>query len=284
MGISTLADLDALILAGSDGPGAGTARALYTQIFPFTAGVYTAAAAGTFQTCWLRDRADSMSNLAAPAAGPTTWDISSPLALNHNLGNASGGRDLVCVRWGFGAGGAVLYDRLLDVGNLSAALSTPQAVGGAITRNVTGEGNRILLEIWTAFGVTARTITANYVNQDGNPAVSQAAIVGGANNSSVRQAFEIPLAVGDTGVRSITDVTLSGSTGAGTFSISVVRPLSICTSPESGPFGGLYGVSFADGAAPFVIPADACLFLVGGSSLLSITSGVAHAYLHVVEA
>lgn len=128
-------------------------------------------------------------------------------------------------------GSIILVDRLVHIRGLSGTTTTAQTVQGstptpAITRNTGGAGNIILVEIFTAIGSTARTITADYIDQDGNSATTVAIPFGGAGNSEAGRAMILPLAAGDTGVRSVTSVTINASTGTvGDFGVSIVRPI-----------------------------------------------------------
>ena len=139
------------------------------------------------------------------------------------------------------SGGTVLLvDRLVHIRNLSGTSTSAQTVQGstpnpAITRNDGGAGNLILVEIFTAIGSTAATITANYIDQDGGSSTTQSTAIGGSGNSEVSRAFILPLAAGDTGVRSVTSVTLNVSTGtAGNFGVSIVRPLAVLSMSARG--------------------------------------------------
>ena len=140
------------------------------------------------------------------------------------------------------SGGTVLLvDRLVHIRNLSGTSTSAQTVQGStpspiLPRNEsTGAGNLILVEIFTAIGSTAATITAEYIDQGGNSSTTQSIAIGGTGNSEVSRAIILPLAAGDTGVRSVTSVTLNVSTGtAGNFGVSVVRPLAVLSMTARG--------------------------------------------------
>lgn len=121
----------------------------------------------------------------------------------------------------------LLYDRLLHCGGLSGTSTSPQTVGGTLTRNTGGIGNQIWVEIYTQIGTTATTITASYTNQDGTSGqTSKAASIGGSGLREKNRIIQIPLADGDTGVQAVASVTLAGTTGtAGDFGITIARPL-----------------------------------------------------------
>jgi hypothetical protein len=121
----------------------------------------------------------------------------------------------------------ILYDRLLHVSGFSGTNTGAQAVGGSLTRNVTGSGNQIWVEIYTQIGATPTTITASYTDQDGNSGqTTAAAAIGGTNDREPQHMIQLPLADGDDGVQAVASVTLAGSTGTvGDFGVTVVRPL-----------------------------------------------------------
>jgi hypothetical protein len=132
----------------------------------------------------------------------------------------------------------ILYDRLFQEGGFSGTTTTAQSVQGnpatpALTRyntNATCVGNMILVEIHTAVGATATTITASYTNQAGTTGrTTIATTFGGAGNNTQSRAFLLPLAAGDTGVQAVESVTVLASTlTAGNFAVSIIRPLAMC--------------------------------------------------------
>jgi hypothetical protein len=150
--------------------------------------------------------------------------------------NASGGRDKWLVQAGWvpanvsDAGMLLVYDRLLHISGLSGTVTTAQTVGGSITRNTGGHGNRICATIYTNVGSSIRTLSASYTNQDGTSGrtATYTAFGGTANTpgNEVNELIFLSLQSGDTGVRSVQDVTLNASTGtAGDFGITIIRPL-----------------------------------------------------------
>lgn len=120
-----------------------------------------------------------------------------------------------------------LYDRLLHISGLSATVTTPQTVGGVITRNTGGVGNQIWVEIYTQIGAVSQTITASYTNQAGASGKTTTAVLFGATSyREIYRTFPLPLAAGDTGVQSVQSVTVTNSTGtAGDFGITLIKPL-----------------------------------------------------------
>jgi hypothetical protein len=125
-------------------------------------------------------------------------------------------------------GGVTVYDRLFHCSGLSGtstAVQTPAAA--ALTRYTSGVGNRIYLEIYTSLGATATTITVVYVNQSGaTQTVAGIPFVTATLPQTISFAIQVPLLDGDTGVRSVTSVQLSNSTGAvGNFGVTIAHPL-----------------------------------------------------------
>jgi hypothetical protein len=127
-------------------------------------------------------------------------------------------------------GNYTLYDRLFHMSGLSGTSTSSQTVQGspaspAITRNTGGVGNVVFLEIYTLIGTTAATCTVTYIDQDGNSATATTQL-GGTNFREATRLVRVPLAAGDTGVRSVTSVQLSVSTGTvGDFGVTIARPI-----------------------------------------------------------
>lgn len=163
------------------------------------------------------------------------------------------------------AGVYLLYDRLMHIGGLSGTLTTSQTVQGspaspAITRNTGGAGNLAWYEIYTIIGTTSTTLTMTYTDQDGN-AGSSTINIGATGFREVTRAQRIPLAAGDSGIRSVQSVQLTASTGtAGSFGITIAQPLAWIPVGAAGTPGwrdyttGLPGMP--------VIDPDACLALM----------------------
>jgi hypothetical protein len=161
------------------------------------------------------------------------------------------------------AGTALLYDRLYHIGGLSGTVTTAQTVQGtsptpALTRNTGGKGNFAFYEIYTQIGNAATTLTATYTDDDGNTGQTITINIGGTGFREATRAQRIPLAAGDSGVRAITSVQLSATTGvAGNFGITIAQPLAWIPVGAAGSGGwrdwttGLPGIP--------VIDPDACL-------------------------
>jgi hypothetical protein len=204
------------------------------HIFSLMDGRIQAAVAATpvsnrFHSLWQFNQTDG-ANGGVPGAviAPTRATVGAmPLA------NPGGGRQ----QWllGFEAsmsqiGTMILYDRLLHIGGLSSTSTSAQTVGGTLTRYTTNAaciGNQIWVEIYTAIGSTATTITASYTNQAGTSGrTTKATAIGGAGLQEGQRLICLPLADGDTGVQAVASVTLAASTlTAGNFGVTIIRPL-----------------------------------------------------------
>ena len=129
------------------------------------------------------------------------------------------------------AGATVTAVDLLNVsGGLSGIVTTEQTTNlptAALTRYTTGEGVMIGLVFYSTPGTTATTVTVRYTNQAGTAnQVSTATAFGGTGFREVGRIIPIPLANGDTGVRSVEGVTVTATTGtAGNFGVCLFRPL-----------------------------------------------------------
>lgn len=120
-----------------------------------------------------------------------------------------------------------LVDRVWACRGMNGTITTAQAVTGfpALNRYATGAGLEMYFETYSALGSTSRTVTVSYTNQDGvSGRTSRAAVIPASLQSN--RMIQIFLADGDTGVRSVESVLLSGSTGgAGDFGITLVKKL-----------------------------------------------------------
>ncbi len=136
---------------------------------------------------------------AMPIANPT-----SPATL-HMLSFGAGGPTLEAL---------MLYDRIWHVGGINLNINTLQSFTGTLapTRHSDGIGNELLIEVTTASGTTATTITVNYTNTLDQS--KQATVTWPASAQPVNRAWFLSLAAGDLGVKSVQSVQLSAATGA----------------------------------------------------------------------
>lgn len=124
-------------------------------------------------------------------------------------------------------GQLLLYDRLLHQSGLDATNTGAQTVGGSITRNTGGDGNRLYAEVYAQVGATPTTIAASYTNQAGTAGrLTQAVTFGGAGAREQARMIKMPLQAGDYGVRSVQSVTVLATTGtAGDFGLTLAHPI-----------------------------------------------------------
>jgi hypothetical protein len=158
-------------------------------------------------------------------------------------------------------GTIVLYDRLAHTSGLDGTLTTVQNVNTpALTRpDALGADVEAWVEIYTLIGITARTLTVNYTNQDNAAKTATVANIGNTNFREAGRMLAVPFAAGDTGVRSVQSVQLSGTTGtAGNFGITLLRRLAFLDMPNTNTG---YGKDFADLGLP-QLPSDCCLALM----------------------
>lgn len=118
-----------------------------------------------------------------------------------------------------------LYDRLVHTSGLNGTTITAQTINSsALTRYTSGVGVEAWLEIYAALGITSRTATISYTNQDGTAGRSGSCLTG--TSAPVGRMIPFSLQAGDTGVRSIETLTLSASTGtAGDFGVTLLKRL-----------------------------------------------------------
>lgn len=143
----------------------------------------------------------------------------------------------------------LVTDRIFAV-NRNHNSATAQAITGTPTRyqtSTTAPGSFIYGNVTTALGATASNLTLTYVDQAGNTAEAGAAVamrVSSAVNTSpfTGPAWRYVLNTGDTGVRSLTNFSLSAAMLAGAADWSINHP--ICILPG---INLAYTPSFLDG-------------------------------------
>jgi hypothetical protein len=122
----------------------------------------------------------------------------------------------------------LLVDRLVHTAGLSGTVITAQTVSStAITRNYPGgtaNANGLWIEVYGALGATGATATVIYTNQAGATTQSGTATI--PASAKVGALYPVSLASGDYGVRAVTSVQLSISTGtAGSFGVTLTWSL-----------------------------------------------------------
>ena len=211
-----LADFDAYVDAlrlnraadfrtGNIGSAAGRSTAMWRSLLP-TPAIPTASVA--------------LDKTSANAIGPIPESASGKLQIIGGRFNTSSL-----------AGTTVVPIDLLNVsGGLSGTVTTEQTTNlptAALTRHTGGDGVFIGIVIYAAVGSTATTISVRYTNQAGTAnRTSTVTSFGGTGFREAARLIQIPLAAGDTGVRSVEGVTLTATTGAaGNFGVCLFKPL-----------------------------------------------------------
>lgn len=213
--------------------------------------------AGRYTSLWLYEGVPSHG--AAPGAVAIPTNATQGGLKQTDPGGSAEKFLLGAVATAQAAGTLILYDRLLHISGLSGTSTSPQTVGGTLTRYTSGAGNMIWVEVYTQIGASSTTITASYTDQSGNSGNTTPAVAIG--NTGLREAQRIiplTLAAGDTGVQAVASVTLAATTGtAGDFGVTVAHPLLII--PISTAGGGSLRDCISALPGPIEIETDACL-------------------------
>jgi hypothetical protein len=264
--ISSISDLIDRSSGGSDG---NPQNAFWYKNARINGVAAAAPALGRPLSLWLYD--------GFPGRGVAPTTVEAPT--NATAGalpftNPSGGRQAwmtQCFATTRNGGSLLLYDRLLHIGSLNGSLTTPQTIGGSITRNTSGAGNFVMLENYA--DNAGKVYTINYTNQDGTSGrVSPSSGPAGSGGNNERIAFA-SLADGDTGVRAVANITFASAGAVSNYGITIGKPIAYLTTPTSRPRQGLApsgGTGWRDyiTGLPGIpnIEANACLALVWWSS------------------
>lgn len=255
--ITSLSDLVNRMTGGNS----GTPENAFVHKIPYVLSVLDTWAAGLLYSTWKYDGIPSAGVSPTTVAAPTKATTGALLGIT----NAGGGREKWLVQAMLTSASPtdcpmiLCYDRLIHIGGLSGTVATAQTVGGTLTRNTGGVGNVIFVEIYTAVGTTARTITASYTNSGGTSGRTTVATTFGGTVGTIgndaQLMIPLPLQAGDLGVQSVESVTISVSTGtAGDFGVTIAKPI------FWGAAGGQNVRDFTTGPGGMtVIPADACI-------------------------
>jgi len=185
-------------------------------------------------------RFGDLSRTFVPAPAVPTASVAlnktSDRAINGQIPDAGSGRLSILagrVNPAVNAGVALMLVDMLNIsGGLNGTTTTAQTTNlptAALPRYTSGEGVYAALMVHSPVGNTATTVTCSYTNQSGTPGRTTPAVqLGGTGNVAAGQLFRLPLAVGDTGMRSVESVTLAGSTAvAGNFGVVMFKPLAM---------------------------------------------------------
>lgn len=194
-------------------------------VAPTTAAAVNAGTVGAFFPDMLDSTTIYLSELSC-TFGPSAFDGS------HENGN----------------GFLMVVDRLSHQGGLAANSALTQTTNlptAALTRYTNGVGVRAFLTGYASTGVgsSAASAITSYTNQAGTGGqVSPSVFFGGSGWGTQDVTVMLPLASGDTGVKSVESVKLDVSTGsANTFGVTLAYPLAMLN------IGVKYGNLVADG-------------------------------------
>jgi len=195
-------------------------------------------------------------------------------ALNFN--NSTTGSLFICGSnlYSISPGTYLVCDRLSHQGGLSGTVTTPQTTNlatAALTRYTDGIGVMIGLTIYTQIGATGTTVSVSYTDQDNNAgSTSPLVVFGGTGFREAGRIIQIPLVIGDYGVKSVESVTVTVTTGtAGNFGVTLYKPLYALIIDD---VNGNSIINLIDGKSLGGIPEiidDSCLFIM---SITSITN------------
>jgi len=221
-----------------------------------------------------------------PAPATPTTSVSLDKTSDHSIGPmpsvGSGRLTIMGARLNpssIGGQAVILVDMLNVSGGLSGIVTTAQTTNlptAALTRFTSGEGVMAGFCIWGNVGSTATTVTVSYTNQAGTSGKISTATQFGGNNVAVSgRMILIPLATGDTGVRSVESVTLAATTGtAGNFGVCLFKPLAIMAMNDWQGAHAIDAVSSGGfvGALAEVHP-DACFSVFGIGNVAQAVGG-----------
>lgn len=161
-------------------------------------------------------------------------------------------------------GTLILADRLWHNGGYTITLNTAQTVNSVAwpardnNESTNGEGVILGLEVSGAVGAGTPTITIGYTNS-GNTA-SRTGVNTIATTASAAQGsfFPIGLQAGDTGVRSVQNLTLSATWTSGTISLVAYRPLLMLELPVGNTSNAVDAITsgfpkMSENSVPFLI-------------------------------
>jgi hypothetical protein len=144
----------------------------------------------------------------------------------------------------------LLYDRIFHAASVLHTTTSAQAVSGVPTRYTltAAKGNFAFLEVTTQLSNTAHNITVTYVDQDGNTAEAAAALAAIPASVVTRiphVPYYIPLNSGDTGMRNVTNITMSAALAAGVSNLVMCHPLAWLPCPVANSMMVMDGINSA---------------------------------------
>ena len=218
-------------------------------------------AAGAFQSGWMAT-GNPGAGVASPAyTAGAGYACSSATAGAMRYNNAAVQNWLARLAMACSQPGTIiLYDRLWSCSGMgfaagTFAVTTPGALPARITDN--GVDVEAWVEQFVAAGAASGTLTLNYLNA--NTGAAKSGVISAVVSAPVAgQLQPIPVAAGDTGVRSIVSVVTSATWTSGSFGITLMKPLARVTVIGS----GLGQTLDWAGTGLAKIPADACIMAI----------------------
>lgn len=156
-------------------------------------------------------------------------------------------------------GALIVCDRLIEVPGFNATSTAVQTgttlPSPSLPRYNPGTGVMVGIEISTAIGGTATTVSGTYTGTDGIDYATAPVTIGGTSNNAANRFIILPLRPGCTGVSSVKNIQLAISTGtAGAMSVVLFKPLFmipiqytgnqiVCDYISGGFIGRLQGIS-----------------------------------------
>lgn len=208
----------------------GSPQTIFFFKRPFSLGAtYNASAnANSWQSLWLVDGAPSGGLIPTTAETCTNSTIGGLRQNNPSVGQQQWLTNFAA-QISNNNGMTLLYDRLIQMGGLSATSTAVQNVNlTGLTRysGTSSVGNMIFVEVYSNIGTTARNLTITYTNQNGVSGRTTTISIGSSTGNTVGSAWIPNLASGDTGVQSVQSVQLAASTTTtGNFGVSIIRPI-----------------------------------------------------------
>jgi hypothetical protein len=204
--------------------------------YPFTKTLPSTTVAGVPHTCWaatgMPGAGGNTTTGKANGAVCTTSTAGSMPYVNASSGQMSFLTGNAGTTASAGAGTLIFYDRIAhcNIAHNEASGSFSGMTGSGVTGRLgSTEGAQIWLEVTTAFSAATNTLNFGYTNQAGtsgqttpNFTTVASSIVG---RNPVANTLWLPLATGDTGVRSLDSITLVSGTATGNMNVVLARPL-----------------------------------------------------------
>lgn len=161
----------------------------------------------------------------------------------------------------------ILVDLLNLQGGIDSSITGSQTTNlptAALTRYTSGVGVMAGVYIQNQVGATATTFTVSYTNQAGTSGqTSTATVIGGTLFREAGSIIPIPLAAGDTGVKSVDSIDLAASLGGIAIGVCLFKPLAILSMESFTGAASLDMVSTGGVVGQFAeINPDACLTLM----------------------